>query len=166
MAKNNSPLKYEQKSWAHEDADRAKKLYAEGKDSWAHALGRDEFAADHGTWSGTHEAWHGHTGNSKWAHGAPTMWETGSQISKHMNHHLWGEAKRELTDDPLERDMTGERAAAMPMKSPLNEQGYAAREDESIGARVGHKDTEQSWHDRRDESYHKWGHRPNQSIDR
>ena len=95
MAKNNSPLKYEQKSWAHEDADRAKKLYAEGDDAHAHALGRDEFAADHGTWSGTHEAWHGHTGNSKWAHGAPTMWETGSQISKHMNHHLWGEAKRE-----------------------------------------------------------------------
>ena len=93
------------------------------------------------------------------------MWESESQIGKHMSSNLWGEAKRELTDDPLEEDMTGERAA-MPMKSPLNEQGYAAREDESIGARVGHKDTEQSWLDRRDESYHKWGHRPNQSIDR
>tara|TARA_R100001594_G_scaffold147988_1_gene202113 strand:- start:74 stop:568 length:495 start_codon:yes stop_codon:yes gene_type:complete len=164
MAKNNSPLNYSG-SWAREDADRAKKLYAEGDDAHAHALGRDEHAADYGTWSGTHEAWHGHTGNSKWAKGAPTMWETGSQISKHMNHHLWGEARRELMDDPLEEDMTGKRAG-VSMKSPLNEQGYAAREDESIGARVGHEDTEQSWKDRRDESYSEWGHRPDQSIKR
>ena len=93
------------------------------------------------------------------------MWESESQIGKHMSSNLWGEAKRELTDTPVQDDLTGQRSA-MPMKSPLNEQGYAAREDESIGARVGHKDTEQSWLDRRDESYHKWGHRPNQSIDR
>jgi len=164
MAKNNSPLNYSG-SWAHWDAEEAKKKYAEGEDAWAHALGRDEHAADYGKWSGTHEAWHGHTGNSKWAKGGPNMWETGSQISKHMNHHLWGEARRELMDDPLEKDMTGKRAG-VSMKSPLNEQGFADREDESIGARVGHKDTEQSWKDRRDESYGEWGHRPDQSIKR
>ena len=163
MAKNNSPLDYG--SWAHRDAERAKKLYAEGKDSWAHALGIDEHDADFAHHWHKDEAERGHTGNSKWADGAPTMWETGSQISKHMNHHLWGEARRELMDDPLEKDMTGKRAG-VSMKSPLNEQGYAAREDESIGARVGHKDTEQSWKDRRAESYSEWGHRPDQSIKR
>tara|TARA_Y100000361_G_scaffold141258_1_gene146148 strand:+ start:3179 stop:3607 length:429 start_codon:yes stop_codon:yes gene_type:complete len=93
MAKNNSPLDYG--SWAHRDAERAKKLYAEGKDSWAHALGIDEHDADYAHHWHKDEAERGHTGNSKWADGAPTMWETGSQISKHMNHHLWGEAKRE-----------------------------------------------------------------------
>ena len=93
MAKNNSPLDYG--SWAHRDAQRARKLYAEGKDSWAHALGIDEHDADYAHHWHKDEAERGHTGNSKWADGAPTMWETGSQISKHMNHHLWGEAKRE-----------------------------------------------------------------------
>ena len=83
MAKNNSPLDYG--SWAHRDAERAKKLYAEGKDSWAHALGIDEHDADFAHHWHKDEAERGHTGNSKWADGAPTMWETGSQISKHMN---------------------------------------------------------------------------------
>ena len=78
MAKNNSPLDYG--SWAHRDAERAKKLYAEGKDSWAHALGIDEHDADYAHHWHKDEAERGHTGNSKWADGAPTMWETGSQI--------------------------------------------------------------------------------------
>jgi len=163
MAKNNSPLN--DGSWAREDADRAKKLYSEGQDAHAHALGIDEHDADYAKhWHTAHESRYSGDGKAKYSSHL-NMWESESQIGKHMSSNLWGEAKRELTDDPLEEDMTGERAA-MPMKSPLNEQGYAAREDESIGARVGHKDTEQSWLDRRDESYHKWGHRPNQSIDR
>ncbi len=93
MAKNNSPLDYG--SWAHRDAERAKKLYAEGDYAHAHDLGIDEHDADFAHHWHKDEAERGHTGNSKWAKGAPTMWETGSQISKHMNHHLWGEAKRE-----------------------------------------------------------------------
>ena len=93
MAKNNSPLDYG--SWAHRDAERAKKLYAEGDYAHAHDLGIDEHDADFAQHWHKDEAERGHTGNSKWADGAPTMWETGSQISKHMNHHLWGEAKRE-----------------------------------------------------------------------
>ena len=93
-------------------AERAKKLYAEGDYAHAHDLGIDEHDADFAHHWHKDEAERGHTGNSKWAKGAPTMWETGSQISKHMNHHLWGEARRELMDDPLGEDMTGKRAGA------------------------------------------------------
>ena len=46
-------------------------------------------------------------------------------------------------------------------------QGYAAREDESLGMRTGAESTKtQSMKDRRDESYGKWGKRPNQKINR
>ena len=46
-------------------------------------------------------------------------------------------------------------------------QGYAAREDESLGMRTGAESTKtQSMKDRRDESYGKWGTRPNQKINR
>ena len=39
-------------------------------------------------------------------------------------------------------------------------QGYAAREDESLGMRTGKESTKkQSMKDRRDESYGKWGKR-------
>jgi len=46
-------------------------------------------------------------------------------------------------------------------------QGYAAREDESFGMRTGKESTKkQSMKDRRDESYGKWGKRPNQKINK
>ena len=46
-------------------------------------------------------------------------------------------------------------------------QGYAAREDESLGMRTGAESTKsQSMNDRRDESYGKWGSRPNQKINK
>ena len=46
-------------------------------------------------------------------------------------------------------------------------QGYADREDESLGMRTGAERTKsQSMRDRRDESYGAWGKRPNQSINR
>jgi hypothetical protein len=46
-------------------------------------------------------------------------------------------------------------------------QGYVAREDESLGMRTGPESTKtQSMKDRRDESYGKWGKRPNQKINR
>ena len=46
-------------------------------------------------------------------------------------------------------------------------QGYVAREDESLGARTGKESTKtQSMKDRRDESYGKWGSRPNQKINK
>ena len=47
---------------------------------------------------------------------------------------------------------------------PVREQGYDDREDESIGARVGHKNSSQSWMSRRNESYGKWGNRHNKGI--
>ena len=44
-------------------------------------------------------------------------------------------------------------------------QGYKAREDESLGMRRGKESgKKQSMKDRRDESYGKWGSRPNQRI--
>ena len=44
-------------------------------------------------------------------------------------------------------------------------QGYKAREDESLGMRRGKESgKKQSMRDRRDESYGKWGSRPNQRI--
>ena len=46
-------------------------------------------------------------------------------------------------------------------------QGYNAREDESLGMRTGKESTKkQSMKDRRDESYGKWGSRPNQKINK
>ena len=46
-------------------------------------------------------------------------------------------------------------------------QGYKAREDESLGMRTGKESTKkQSMNDRRDESYGKWGKRPNQKINK
>jgi hypothetical protein len=46
-------------------------------------------------------------------------------------------------------------------------QGYKAREDESLGMRTGKESTKkQSMKDRRDESYGKWGKRPNQKINK
>ena len=46
-------------------------------------------------------------------------------------------------------------------------QGYAAREDESLGMRTGPESSKtQSMKERRDESYGKWGSRPNQKINR
>ena len=48
-----------------------------------------------------------------------------------------------------------------------NSQGYVAREDESLGMRTGKESTKtQSMKDRRDESYGKWGRRPNQKINK
>jgi hypothetical protein len=129
MAKNNSPLNYSG-SWAHHDAEEAKEKYAEGDDAWAHALGRDEFAADRGKWSGTSE----HTGNSRWAKGAPTMWESHSQIGKHMSSNLWGEAKREEKYIP-ELD----HGAAMPMKSPLNNDEPGYKDGKKIQTKLGRK---------------------------
>ena len=46
-------------------------------------------------------------------------------------------------------------------------QGYKDREDESISARRGKESTKkQSFKARRDESYGKWGKRPNQKINK
>tara|TARA_R110002110_G_scaffold72_1_gene211 strand:+ start:75 stop:758 length:684 start_codon:yes stop_codon:yes gene_type:complete len=55
------------------------------------------------------------------------------------------------------------------MKKKYNRggQGYAAREDESLGMRTGAERTKrQSMRDRRDESYGAFGNRPNQRINR
>jgi len=55
------------------------------------------------------------------------------------------------------------------MKKKYNKggQGYADREDESLGMRTGAERTKrQSMRDRRDESYGAWGKRPNQRINR
>jgi len=111
MAKNNSPLN--DGSWAREDADRAKKLYSEGHDSHAHALGVDEHDADFAKHWEHGESYSG-DGKAKYS-SSMHMWESASQIGKHMSSNLWGEAARELSDDPLERDLTGQRAA-MPQK--------------------------------------------------
>jgi len=56
-----------------------------------------------------------------------------------------------------------------PQQTSFNRggQGYAAREDESLGMRTGAERTKsQSMRDRRDESYGAFGNRPNQRINR
>jgi len=60
----------------------------------------------------------------------------------------------------------GGRSAMKKGKSAgRKKQGYAAREDESLGMRTGKESgKKQSMKDRRDESYGKWGKRPNQKI--
>ena len=57
-------------------------------------------------------------------------------------------------------------ASAKPARKKFK-QGYVAREDESLGMRTGPESSKkQSMRDRRDESYGKWGSRPNQKINR
>lgn len=79
----------------------------------------------------------------------------------------------ELKDPVLSDDMNlenpvyaggpeGHEGGTHPAKN--QNQGYADREDESIGARVGHKNSHQSWMSRRNESYGKWGHRHDGGI--
>ena len=49
----------------------------------------------------------------------------------------------------------------------VKKQGYKAREDESLGMRTGKESgKKQSMRDRRDESYGKWGKRPDQRINK
>jgi hypothetical protein len=56
------------------------------------------------------------------------------------------------------------KVAGMEEPAKNHNQGYDDREDESIGARVGHKNSHQSWMSRRNESYGKWGSRHNKGI--
>ena len=62
------------------------------------------------------------------------------------------------------------KAASMAkkvLKKKKKKQGYKAREDESLGMRTGTEaGKKQSMKDRRDDSYGKWGKRPNQKINR
>ena len=52
-------------------------------------------------------------------------------------------------------------------KGPGGRQGYKAREDESLGMRTGKESGKKATlKARRDESYGKWGSRPNQRINR
>ena len=54
----------------------------------------------------------------------------------------------------------GKKSSGPTKKKKLNKQGYAAREDESLGMRRGKESTKkQSMKSRRDESYGKWGKR-------
>jgi len=54
----------------------------------------------------------------------------------------------------------GKKSSGPTKKKKLKKQGYAAREDESLGMRTGKESTKkQSMKGRRDESYGKWGKR-------
>ena len=77
--------------------------------------------------------------------------------------------KKEAKD----HDTTSARKWISKKKKPTawitkkKKQGYKAREDESLGMRRGKESgMKQSMKDRRDESYGKWGNRPNQRINR
>jgi len=72
---------------------------------------------------------------------------------------ITGRALQRRTHDAMGRALFGASKAQKPHKANPH-QGYKAREDESIGARLGPKSgKEQSMKDRRDESYGKWGKR-------
>ena len=56
---------------------------------------------------------------------------------------------------------------ALPRPKARKKQGYKAREDESLGMRTGKESGKKATlKARRDESYGKWGSRPNQRINR
>jgi hypothetical protein len=102
MAKNNSPLN---EGAAHRiawDRDEVKRLEdAEHYDDVAHHMNESRYSGD---------------GKAKYSSHL-NMWTTGNQIKKHMSSNLWGEAKREVTDTPVQDDLTGQR-------SGLNMQTY------------------------------------------
>ena len=77
---------------------------------------------------------------------------------------ITGRALKRRTHDAMGRALFHSKSKSKPKK---HKQGYKAREDESLGMRTGKESTKkQSMKDRRDESYGKWGKRPNQKINK
>ena len=83
-----------------------------------------------------------------------------------------GRDLRDITGRALQRRTHDAMGRALFKGSPhkgekKHKQGYKAREDESLGMRTGKESgKKQSMKDRRDESYGKWGKRPNQKINK
>ena len=79
---------------------------------------------------------------------------------------------KDITGRALQRRTKDAMGRALFHGSPhkgekKHKQGYKAREDESLGMRTGKESgKKQSMKDRRDESYGKWGKRPNQKINK
>jgi|TARA_Y100000034_G_scaffold57848_1_gene70609 hypothetical protein len=69
-------------------------------------------------------------------------------------------SKANMRKPALQRNKPKDSAAKFLAEAKKKKQGYAAREDESLGMRRGKESTKkQSMKDRRDESYGKWGKR-------
>ena len=80
---------------------------------------------------------------------------------------ITGRALKRRTKDAMGRALFHDKATKPKAKPKKHKQGYKAREDESLGMRTGKESTKkQSMKDRRDESYGKWGKRPNQKINK
>ena len=78
---------------------------------------------------------------------------------------ITGRALKRRTKDAMGRALFHDKATKPKAKPKKHKQGYKAREDESLGMRTGKEaGKKQSMKDRRDESYGKWGKRPNQKI--
>jgi|GEM_PF-2112133 hypothetical protein len=79
---------------------------------------------------------------------------------------ITGRALQRRTKDAMGRALFGPGASKSKHKKH-HHQGYKDREDESLGMRAGKEaGKKQSMKDRRDESYGKWGKRPNQKINK
>ena len=117
-------------SWEEEDVKRGRKLMAEGHKGHAEAL----FDDAHGSYN-----YDGHN-------------STGPEMRSPANLKFGGwRDSRELTDMPIM-----DHGAA----TPLHNQGYVAREDESLGMRTGaEKNFSQSFKARREDAYGRWGKR-------
>ena len=84
---------------------------------------------------------------------------TGMQRNKSMDLKNIGKGKK--SSGP-----TKKKKLTAKTKNP-HKQGYAAREDESLGMRRGKESTKkQSMKDRRDESYGKWGKRTGGKVNK
>ena len=80
---------------------------------------------------------------------------------------ITGRALKRRTKDAMGRALFHDKATKPKAKPKKHKQGYKAREDESLGIRTGKEaGKKQSMKDRRDESYGKWGKRPNQKINK
>ena len=80
---------------------------------------------------------------------------------------ITGRALKRRTKDAMGRALFHDKATKPKAKPRKHKQGYKAREDESLGMRTGKEaGKKQSMKDRRDESYGKWGKRPNQKINK
>ena len=80
---------------------------------------------------------------------------------------ITGRALKRRTKDAMGRALFHGKGKSKPKKGHPHKQGYKAREDESLGMRTGKEaGKKQSMKDRRDESYGKWGKRPNQKINK
>jgi len=147
-------------SWEEEDVKRGRKLMAEGHKGHAEAL----FDDAHGSYN-----WDGHNSTGPEMNTSPAKMKSKLAAAVPVAGQVTKATKLAKNTSPANMRFSGWRHSRelmdMPIMdhgaaTPLNKQGYVAREDESLGMRTGaERNFSQTMKARREDSYGKWGKR-------